>query len=271
MDLSWDLPGTGKWSFSKLIIAESCLRLFQSTYLTKRDPSFSLGRVIKYQAVPAKVGVTLHSILEKSLGVPHKFARIWVDEIKASRLTFEEIRVANSMKYQTEALVRRLHTAIFSWGATAESERKIDLGRLIAILDLVITLPDAKTPGAVLIDYKIQSKHKKNAAKVKQQLSFYAVMLFAAFPELVKVKTGCAYLRDGEIDFTSVLTREHDLPRLVKSWKKRFTLAATAVESLTEQGVGIFPVPARKVDACAWCQIPDCPKHKGTARKQKYN
>jgi hypothetical protein len=219
--------------------------------------------------VLAKAGIFVHTVMEKTVTDPAQFQKVWSEELKAQNMTFEEVRVVNSLKYQAEDMAQRLNTAIVCWQATPRTELKIDLGPLIVVLDLVLFMEKNTPLGGILIDHKIQSKTKKNAAKVKHQLNFYAMVLFAAYPELAQLKTGCSYLMGGIIEFNKVLHRDTDFPRLEKYWKKRFMAAARAMHDLSESETGIFPIPSRKVDACTWCQVLECPKKKKRSRNKK--
>jgi hypothetical protein len=267
LDLQSRALSLGLWSYSKISLYEDCPKAFQARYMF---PHTKNSQYVPLTEVPAAVGTFIHSIFELALKekADGPFSQLWAEQVEKQQLVHIEIAGAQQFKYNTKALVARIKNTVTKHQLTLQLERKLMHVPLIAYADLIGVSPS--NTFALLLDYKTHKETSKRKQKVADQLSFYAMCLLLAIPELEQVKPGCVFVPDEVVGFIEVIYRK-DLRVLENNWHTRIQRAITEIKELTDAGSpSTLALPAIKGEACTWCSLkPTCETaHKRAARRK---
>jgi hypothetical protein len=96
----------------------------------------------------------------------------------------------------------------------------------------------------LIIDYKSEHFTTEREESVFWQTSMYAYAEFLRYPDLQKIQTGCAYLKDGSIVMAEAIERD-ELPEIEARLKGFYQEYLAAVASGSRE--------PRQSRYCSWC------------------
>ena len=269
-NISKDL-GVGTWSYHKLTLFENCPRLFQNKYLNAKPTKETDANKIFYE-MPTQVGIFIHKVLETCLqeqNTTDNFSSVWVKTQKDCRLVTEEKLMADRLRPQVKAILLRLRAAADKYTLSVQLEKMLTIPGVIGFADYIGSSP--KGEHILLLDFKTHSHTPDREKRVKEQLMFYALILFKMYSDLNRIDIGCAYIPDADVKMLKSVHR-NELLKIDTHWIRRINTALGMLEVFMRdfpqiQAAGF---PASKGEACAWCsEKKTCETYKQRKTKTK--
>lgn len=200
------------WSVSKLGVLEGCARQFHWKHVERRRETGGSGA--------AKVGVTVHSVIEDRLAGKTAVAddALLAQHAAKQELTSKEIQHAKGFLPSVDAFVERINRFEQKKNVrTRRMEHRLGLRTdftacefdatdcvIRGVLDY-LAVPDTGT--IVVLDHK--TGKRKSIEQHRLQLNVYKLFVMAHFPQAEAVQCGIHYVGDPELDWEEPVPLSH--------------------------------------------------------------
>lgn len=214
-----------------------------------RDPSMEAGKAI-------------HKVLEESMNCsrgfgfePEKSNYAYFMQCAEEQCSEGARELLQSMHASAETVLHRIMARAKEWNAQVFTERQLLLDRQGRTMRSFTGWPNVGWVGyvdfelktnnqLVILDYKSEHYSEEREESVKTQTEMYAYAEFLRYPMLKTVKTGCAYLKDGDIVMGETIKRD-DLPEIERNLKELYQRYLDAVVHGSRE--------PRQSKYCSWC------------------
>lgn len=260
-------PGAMALSFSRVnLLLNICPFQWKCRYedrlkaaVPPSDPAMEAGKAIHKVLEEAVNRSRLHNYEEGR----EDFAYFLESAVNAS--SSEVGALVSSMGASTKEVLEKVLSVVRKHKAQTYTERRLLLSKVGKPMDYFRTWNDVgwigyvdleliTKPKMIILDYKSEHFTEEREKSVKGQTAMYAYMEFQRYPDLQKIQTGCAYLKDGKIVMDETIKRD-ELPEIKDSLLELYARYLEAVVSGDRE--------PRASKYCAWCGYTNlCPLKK---------